>query len=157
MDFTDLAWLEPSEGFQKYRLLQGDVLIVRTNGNPDYVGRTAVYEASKFDECLFASYLIRLRPQPEKLLPGFLHEMLQSERTRKNIRKQVKSSAGNYNLNTQGIRGLRVPIPSVQAQRELLERLGSFTAVVDAATRHTETSRTLRSAFLHSLFSGEKL
>jgi restriction endonuclease S subunit len=153
--FADLVWLEPSEEFEKYRLVQGDVLIVRTNGNPDYVGRTAVYEGSKFDECLFASYLIRLRPKPEKLLPPFLHEMLQSERVKKDIRKQVKSSAGNYNLNTQGIRGLRIPLPPKKVQQELLERLASFDSAADAAARHAEAVRTLRSAFLNNHLNGD--
>ena len=157
IDFADLVWLEPTEEFEKYRLLQGDVLIVRTNGNPDYVGRTAVYEDSKFDKCLFASYLIRLRPKPDKLLPRFLHEMLQSERVKKDIRKQVKSSAGNYNLNTQGIRGLLIPLPTKKVQQELLMRMLSIGSGVEAAARHTEAICTFRSAFLNSFFNGDKL
>jgi type I restriction enzyme, S subunit len=152
INFTELVWLDATEEFEKYRLAQGDVLIVRTNGNPDYVGRTAVYEGSSFDECLFASYLIRLRPAP-KLLPAFLHELLQSERVKKDIRKQVKSSAGNYNLNTQGIRGLRIPLPPIKVQREFLGRLASISSVVDAATQHSEATRSLTSAFLNNLFT----
>lgn len=155
VDFADSVWLEPTKEFEKYRLVQGDMLIVRTNGNPDYVGRTAVYEGSKFDECLFASYLIRLRPKPDKLLPLFLHEMRQSERVKRDIRKQVKSSAGNYNLNTQGIRDLRIPLPPQKVQQELLGRLASVGSVVDVAARHAETVRTLRSAFLNNHFNGD--
>jgi type I restriction enzyme S subunit len=157
VDFGELQWLEPTEEFQKYRLLTGDVLIVRTNGNPDYVGRTAVYEGSEFGECLFASYLIRLRPKRDKLLPHFLHEMLQSGRVKKDIRKQVKSSAGNYNLNTQGIRGLRIPLPTTEMQQELLERLTSVGKVTKAAVERAETTRTLRSAFLNSTFNMDTL
>ena len=44
VDFSDLVWLEPAKENEKYLLDKGDVLIVRTNGNPDSVGRTAVYE-----------------------------------------------------------------------------------------------------------------
>src|ERR1039458_10241763 len=154
VDFGDLVWLEPTEEFEKFQLIQGDVLIVRTNGNPDYVGRTAVYEGSEFDGCLFASYLIRLRPESGKLLPLFLHEMLQSGPVKKDIRKQVKSSAGNYNLNTQGIRGLRIPLPPKKVQQEFLERLASASSVVDAVARHTEGMRTLRSALLNNHFNG---
>jgi type I restriction enzyme M protein len=158
VDFGELQWLEPAEEFQKYRLISGDVLIVRTNGNPDYVGRTAMYEGSEFSECLFASYLIRLRPKRDKLLPRFLHEMLQSGRVKKDIRKQVKSSAGNYNLNTQGIRGLRIPLPKTDTQQELLGRLASVDAVIESATGRAETTRTLRSAFLnHNAFNMDTL
>ncbi len=154
VDYADLVWLEPTEEFTKYRLKDGDVLIVRTNGNPEYVGRTAVHEVSKYKECLFASYLIRLRPKQEMLMPRFLHEMLESERVKKEIRKQVKSSAGNYNLNTQGIRGLRIPLPSIQVQQVFLERLASVGSAVDAASRHAESLLTLRTAFLNNHFTG---
>ena len=153
VDFTDLVWLDPSAEFEKYRLAQGDVLIVRTNGNPDYVGRTAVYEGSKFGDCFFASYLIRLRPKTDKLLPHFLHEMLQCDRMKKDIRKQARSSAGNYNLNAQGIRGLRIPLPPKKVQRELLGHLSIISAASEVVSQYTENMRMLRSTFLNGLFN----
>jgi type I restriction enzyme M protein len=153
IDFTDLVWLEPTKEVEKYYLAKGDVLIVRTNGNPDYVGRTAVYDGAQFRECLFASYLIRLRPNPAKLLPRFLHEMLQSAMLKKSIRKQVKSSAGNYNLNTQGIRGLHVPLPAKEAQHVVLECLGRADAAEEAAAEHAEHLRALGTGFLNNIFS----
>lgn len=152
IDLGDLVWLEPSEEFMKYRLERGDVLIVRTNGNPDYVGRTAVFEKSEFSECLFASYLIRLRPSRDKLLPSFLHEMLQSDRAKKDIRMQVKSSAGNYNLNTQGIRGIHIPIPSIDEQQHLLDSLASVDTVISAISQLSRFAHSIRSSFLNALF-----
>jgi type I restriction enzyme S subunit len=152
IDFTDLVWAEASSENEKYHLIHGDVLIVRTNGNPDYVGRTAVYAGSRYDECIFASYLIRLRPYATKLLPHFLHNMLGSELVKKEIRKQVKSSAGNYNLNTQGIRGLKIPIPSLKVQRALLSRLGSVSTAISDAGSHSDSVREVSSAFSKSLF-----
>jgi restriction endonuclease S subunit len=151
INFADLVWLKPIEEFKKYRLTQGDVLIVRTNGNPDYVGRTAVYEENSFDDCLFASYLIRLRSKNSKLLPRFLHEMLQSERVKKDIRKQIKSSAGNYNLNTRGIRELRIPIPVMNVQHGLLERLALIDTSADSVTQHMESIRMMTLIFLNNL------
>lgn len=153
IDFADLVWLEPSKEFEKYCLTRGDVLIVRTNGNPDYVGRSAVYESPKSGKCLFASYLIRLRSKSNQLLPHFLHEMLRSEQVRKEMRKHVKSSAGNYNLNTQSIRGLLIPMPEKEEQQMLLEQTAAVTSVVDAATQHIERLRLLYSALLNKLFS----
>ncbi len=48
-----------SEEFEKLRLKKGDVLIIRTNGNPNLVGRAAVVlEDSDF---AFASYLYRVK------------------------------------------------------------------------------------------------
>jgi type I restriction enzyme S subunit len=154
IDFTDLVWLEPSDEIKKYILQEGDVLIVRTNGNPDYVGRSAVYQGSDFQQCLFASYLIRLRPYADALLPKFLHEMLESEKVKKEIRKQVKSSAGNYNLNTQGIRGLQIPIPSTKLQIDLLNDLTAVDEVVNGTKRHLISLIDLRSTILNNFITG---
>jgi type I restriction enzyme M protein len=155
-DLTDLVWLAPTHEFQKYILQLGDVLIVRTNGNPDYVGRTAVFHNAEPGQCLFASYLIRLRAKADTLLPQFLHEMLQSPPVRKEIRKQVKSSAGNYNLNTQGIRGLHIPLPSKQAQQDLLRSLRSIDSTITATTTHAEALRKLASTLLNSYINPDK-
>lgn len=47
-----------AEEFAKLRLRKGDVLIIRTNGNPDLVGRSAV--VLEDTNCAFASYLYRV-------------------------------------------------------------------------------------------------
>ena len=152
IDFADLVWSEPTPDVEKYQLELGDVLIVRTNGNPDYVGRTAVFEGSAFEQCLFASYLIRLKPSPTKLLPQFLHEMLSSDKVKRDIRKQVKSSAGNYNLNTEGIRGLSIPVPSLKVQRELLGELAKSSDGLTATRLHLSGGTNLNSSLLNTLF-----
>ena len=153
IDYNDLVWLEPSDEIKKYRLVDGDVLIVRTNGNPEYVGRSAVYEDGDFEQCLFASYLIRLRPKRGVMLPGFLHEMLESEKVKKEVRKHTKSSAGNYNLNTQGIRGLRIPVPTTKVQAGLLNEVKSVNAVVSGTSLHAQSLIQLRSMLLNSIFN----
>jgi type I restriction enzyme S subunit len=152
IDFTDLVWSEPAPDAEKYQLEHGDVLIVRTNGNPDYVGRTAVFEGSVYEQCLFASYLIRLRPSPVKLLSQFLHEMLASDKVKRDIRKQVKSSAGNYNLNTEGIRGLNIPVPSLKVQRELLGELDRLSDGLTTTRHHMSAGANLNTSLLNTLF-----
>lgn len=49
-----------SDEFEKLRLKKGDVLIIRTNGNPNLVGRAAVVLENT--EFAFASYLFRVVP-----------------------------------------------------------------------------------------------
>ena len=154
IDFGNLAWLEPSEENKRYEVTRDDVLIVRTNGNPDYVGRSAVFDSSAYEQCLFASYLIRLRCRDSQLLPKFLHEMLESSHVRRDIRKQVKSSAGNYNLNTQGIRGLRIPVPSVTVQEAFVEQLDSLGDAIAAADDHSGALREMGSFLLNSILEG---
>ena len=52
----------PDKEVDRLRLKEDDLLFVRTNGNPDYIGRCAVFDGPR--EALFASYLIRVRVRP---------------------------------------------------------------------------------------------
>ena len=74
-----------------FAFLDGDLLFVRTNGNPDYVGRCAVFtpasvEDSAFDadSFIYASYLIRARLKDE-VNPVFMRELMQSAQGRRQI------------------------------------------------------------------------
>jgi type I restriction enzyme S subunit len=156
IDYSDLVWLEDAEEYRQYRLVPGDVLIVRTNGNPEYVGRTAVYENSHFDQCFFASYLIRLRPKSDRLLPQFLHEMLQSDLIKKELRKHVRSSAGNYNLNAKAIRGLRIPLPTMHVQQQFIQNISSIGAVAGSFAKCRESLVAFGTELLNGLLSAER-
>ena len=124
--FDDLAFTEMSDTeVDRFRLELGDVLIVRTNGNPDYVGRTAVVD-SVLANCIYASYLIRLVPNTDFLLPKFLHVVLSSSVLRAALRFEIRSSAGNYNLNTNGIKRQIVPVPPLTNQQTFLAHFEQF-------------------------------
>ncbi len=90
-------------------LAEGDVLIVRTNGNPKFVGRTAMVPKLK-GKYLFASYLIRVRFSKEKVLPTYAYYAFSSPATRKLLEKAIRTSAGNYNLSGHGIRSTHIAI-----------------------------------------------
>ena len=76
--------------FQSLALKKGDVLICRTNGNPKLVGKSAIVpEDSNY---AFASYLFRVRPKEEKLLPTTLVTYLNSSVGRSEIEKHLMVS-----------------------------------------------------------------
>lgn len=59
----------------RFRLANGDVLMVRTNGNPTYVGRCVV--VSDLPETMaFASYLLRIVPKATRVRPEFVATVL---------------------------------------------------------------------------------
>ena len=121
LDLRDLNWAYLSKkDTDKYRLHEGDVLVVRTNGNPDYVGRCLTVPALE-QATAFASYLIRLTPDISLVRPGYLAAMLNSPSVRHVLRRHVRSSAGNYNVNIGGLRA--TPIPYLYlAKRVMLAR-----------------------------------
>ncbi|MBX9811855.1 MAG: hypothetical protein K2Y16_09630 [Burkholderiales bacterium] len=119
----------PDAEVNRLRLRDGDFLFVRTNGNPDYVGRSAVYESDVIrragfdgDNCLYASYLIRARLKLEVVNPRFLQSFLSSAEGRKRLREQARTSAGQYNINTEGLASIRIPLPPIQIQADFEDR-----------------------------------
>lgn len=128
----------PKAEADRIRLVDGDLLFVRTNGNPDNVGRSAVYspgvlERAGFDggNCLYASYLIRARLDRRKVDPYFLQSFLSSAEGRKRIRSEARTSAGQYNINTQGLAGVVVPLPALELQTDFVRRCQQITVLAE--------------------------
>lgn len=118
LDLKELKTVEVDDSeFQRLKLCDGDLLFVRTNGNPDNVGRCAVFNPLKvsdsgFDssEFIYASYLIRARMKSDTVLPVVLQQYLSFGEGRQALRARSKTSAGQFNINTEGLGTL--PIPS---------------------------------------------
>lgn len=163
IDLSDLKTVEVSQAeFEKLLLIEGDVLFVRTNGNPDYVGRSAVFDPRQMkdvglraDEIIYASYLIRARLQLDRLRPVFLQSLLQTAAGRKNVREKCRTSAGQYNINTKGIGALQIPDIAIEEQVEFESRVNSLQpGLAELATAQTE-SQNLFSSLVQRAFKGE--
>ena len=122
--------------FERLRLLCGDLLFVRTNGNPDYVGRCAVFkptdvENSGFDssEFIYASYLIRARLKGSDISPIVLQHYLSEGEGRRALRARCKTSAGQYNINTEGLGAIPIPRFPLPLQQTFATRIAAIEAL----------------------------
>ena len=75
------------------------------------------------DDFVYASCLIRARVDRRVLSPVFLREFLRTGDGRKQLRERAKTSAGQFNINIEGLGALRIPLPSIEDQRQSVERL----------------------------------
>lgn len=112
---------------KRYELLAGDILFVRVNGNPGYVGRSAVFNG--YQEPIFHNdHLIRIRLN-ERLLPEYLVFLLHSDVENNLISQQIKTSAGQHTISQKGIKDIEIPIPSVELQQKFINILEKVNAV----------------------------
>ncbi|HEX5712271.1 MAG TPA: hypothetical protein VFX85_03035 [Solirubrobacterales bacterium] len=115
IDTDDLQYM--SDAGSAYDPLEaGDLLVVRTNGNPERLGRVAVYEADP-PQATFASYLIRARCRD--LRPDFLWAWLQTGMMRSTLLGQARTTAGQYNLNIGQLGRLLVPRLETGEERKI--------------------------------------
>jgi restriction endonuclease S subunit len=102
--------------FEALRLKQGDVLICRTNGNPDLVGKSAiVLEDSEF---AYASYLFKVRTKQGILNPHSLLIFLHTKYGRNEIDKYSMTS-NQTNFSPAKFKEIKVPKISGKIQEKI--------------------------------------
>jgi type I restriction enzyme, S subunit len=121
LSWEDLKYADLSqEEADRYRLIPGDLLFVRTNGNPEYIGRCTMFDGSR--PALFASYLLRGRPNiSASYRPLFLKHVLSTPAYRVRLAAASRTTAGNYNISIDGISRLSVIRPPLELQDRYLE------------------------------------
>lgn len=160
LDKTDLKFASFDYSEKSSLMLKsGDILIIRSNGSLNLVGRAAlVYNTDT--NGLYAGYLMRLRiKDTEKLLPKFLLHFLNSGKARAYIEEKAKSTSGVNNINSEEISDLQIPVPTLAEQERIVaeiesrfERADALETAVDRALNDAEK---LKQAVLKKAFSGK--
>jgi type I restriction enzyme, S subunit len=151
LDLSELKWVTlPKADQETFALARGDVLLVRTNGNPDFVGR-ALTVGDIPDRCVFASYLIRLRIDRSRAIPEFVAALINSSPMRRQLRAETKSTAGNYNLNAPSIRRQKIPLPPIEEQFQLVERIRIANDAAVACHSHLAATRALKQRLMEAV------
>ncbi|MGH8950812.1 MAG: restriction endonuclease subunit S [Acidimicrobiia bacterium] len=146
----------------RLRLLEGDLLIVRTNGNPDLVGRCAIYNPEVAvksgrpgENFIYASYLIRARPKMDVISPVYLREFLLGPAGRRALRSRSKTSAGQFNINTESLGTIEVPVPPLDLQHEYARRVETVAKMKTSHRAHSAELDALFSSLQYRAFRGE--
>lgn len=149
----------PDAEVNRLRLREGDLLFVRTNGNSDYVGRSAVFEPdimrhAGFDaeNTLYASYLIRARIRPDAIEPHFLQTYLSSVEGRRRLKERSRTSAGQYNINTDGLASIPVQVPTLTLQSDFVRRCRDVLSIQSQQATATEKAEATFDALLAQTF-----
>ncbi|MHA0276568.1 restriction endonuclease subunit S [Enterobacter ludwigii] len=104
---------------ERFLVANGDILFIRVNGNPDYVGRSAVFEGYK-ENVYHNDHLIRLKISKE-YEPIFLSYFFNHEGGKRIISRKIKTSAGQYTISQGGIESLDIYMPPISLQKKFVE------------------------------------
>jgi type I restriction enzyme S subunit len=113
--------------FEKTVLNQDDILVVRTNGSADLVGRCAVVPELP-EPMAFASYMIRIRCNQEVISAEFLQLVLRQQRTAGFLIDFARTTAGQYNVSLGRLYKTKIPVPPLNEQRRIVAYLDSLQA-----------------------------
>lgn len=157
LDLVEVHEVELFEGeIDRFRLKQGDLLVVEGNGSVNQIGRAALW-GGEIDDCVHQNHLIRVRPGDE-LLPEYLALCWNAPHTAQQVRAVASSTSGLYTLSTSKVKSVGIPVVPLSDQRRIVEQLGMQLNGIEQARVAASNSQAhvlaLRRAILASAFAG---
>ncbi|MBD2207607.1 restriction endonuclease subunit S [Calothrix sp. FACHB-1219] len=156
ISWEDLKYAElEAKETSKLLLKPGDILFVRTNGNPEYIGRCALFEEN-YGNTLYASYLIRARLKPNaQFYPAFIRDIISFPTYRSHVVREARTTAGNYNINTEGLGHLHLIKPPLKEQESYLQLERNLKIRAEKQKKQLEEINNLFNSLLQKAFRGE--
>jgi type I restriction enzyme S subunit len=158
LDLDDIAYVslpQNSEGMRT-RVQSGDVLITITGANVTKTG----YVKADIGTAYVSQHVALVRPAPT-ILTEFLYWFLIAEAAG---RKQLSTSAygaGKPGLNLENIRSVKIDLPPLDEQVEIVTRINSMLSIEEAVTAQLNHEIGICDALRHSIlkkaFSGQLL
>lgn len=128
----------------------GDILMVRSNGSLNLVGRPAIISADAVGYC-YAGYLVRVRSSAANVEPRYLLLALNTAHVRDQIEIPIRSTVGLKNLNATELARLTIPLPPVAEQRRIVAKVNDLIAVCDRLEAQLSAAQTRRGRFLEAV------
>ena len=136
-------------------LRDGDVLFNRTN-SWEHVGRTGIWRG-QVESATFASYLVRLNPHPDKLLPEMLNFWLNWERIQIAMRRRATPAVQQVNINPTNLRSTPAAFPrNLDEQEAIVSRISVARDILDAYRGQLHKLKSLKAALMQDLLTGKK-
>lgn len=111
---------------KRYLLKNNDFLFARVNGNPDNVGRCAVFHDIG-EDVYHNDHIIRVHFNEELLNGVFASELINSNFGKRQLKKRIKTSAGQYTVSQDGIGAIVSIVPPLELQNQF----ASFVQEID--------------------------
>ena len=153
-DLSDLKYIRvPQKDLERLILKDGDILFNRTNSK-ELVGKCAVFHDK--GEYIFASYLIRIRADTTKANPDFVSFVVNNRIGRQQINALSRQIIGQANINSQELRSLKLPLPPLNAQQDIMSHVEAGRAEIARQKELAEKIRKDAEIEIESLILGTK-
>ncbi|MGI6657153.1 MAG: restriction endonuclease subunit S [Desulfobulbus sp.] len=122
---NDAKFIDFSDELERYQVKKGDILVARTGGT---FGKTLFYK----DDCpaVYASFLIKITLNTEKLLPYFYFHFSQSNRYWFQANNLV-TGGGQPQFNANVLKEIVVPLPPLPEQKAISDLLSTWDEAIE--------------------------
>ncbi len=149
---NDLDELNPHliEIPENQMLKEGDIVIIRSNGNSELVGRSLFFRGAN-KPVTFSGFCIRFRPNPEKILPLFAAYFIRSPFCRRRF-TAYGSGTGIQNLNHATLSQLPLNLPPLSVQQAIISILYNLDEKIALNRQINKTLEAIAEAVFKSWF-----
>ena len=125
---------------KRYLLRDKDFLFARVNGNPDNVGRCAVFHEIG-EDVYHNDHIIRVHFDEAVLNGTFASALFNSDYGKRQLKGQIKTSAGQYTVSQDGIGAIVAILPPMDIQKQfdlLVQQIEKSKVAVQKALDETQ-------------------
>lgn len=117
LDLDEIKMMRMTEAESLRTALEpGDLLLVEGHGNPQEVGRVAVWDG-EIAGCTHQNHLIRARPDSTRILPAYACALLNSAGGRQALVRSGKTTSGLSTISTRNVKKAPIMLPPLNAQQ----------------------------------------
>jgi type I restriction enzyme S subunit len=139
-----------SKTAHEYLLTEGDLVFARTGAS---VGKSYRYNHND-GSLVYAGFLIRVRPDPERLLPAYAAAYVTTGSYWHWVHLMSMRS-GQPGINGSEYAQMPIPLPPLSEQRAIAEALSDMDALLEGLERLIAKKRDLKQAAMQQLLTGQ--
>lgn len=157
IDASEMRQIQLTEKEKEtYTLNINDIVMIRVNGSKENVARQILVEEK--NEWAFCDHIIRIVVKSD-ILPAFMVLFTKTNNYRYYIDEHMVSSAGQNTISRKGMSELRIPLPTIPEQRQIIRMVDNVVEkekdVMCRITQVTKQIDMLKKSILAKAFRGE--
>ncbi|HIF9401909.1 TPA: restriction endonuclease subunit S [Photobacterium damselae] len=143
---------------EKYLLSSGDLLAIRVNGSIELAGKFIRYSEDDKAEA-FCDHFIRFSLDTSIIIPDFMVYIANEGEGRYYLQNSLSTSAGQNTINQKSIKALKINLPELNEQKEIVRLVDQYFAFADTIEAQVKKAQTrvdnLTQSILAKAFRGE--
>jgi len=110
---------------------EGDILLSHINSF-DHLAKSAIYK-NQDGKVVHGINLIRFRPDKQKVIPEFIAYVFKSDIFKTTAQGFAQRAVNQASIKTSDLKAIRVPLPPLTVQKEIVERVEGYQYLIDGA------------------------
>ena len=157
----DLRYIDvPKDKTSQYTLREGDILITKSSGSVDHIGKSLFITKEMDGKYGFSNFTQRLRTNQRLVLPKWVYLKISNPATRDFLLGASQTTTGLRNLKIPVLKELEIPLPPLIEQKKIIAKLEKLLGKIKEAKQlraeAQEAAKNLLPAELHKIFEEGK-